>query len=68
MIVSRIKPKLKNDYGDNVALVIRDISPADWDWDMVINQIISQLGLERNPFDRGIWVITNSKNKIYRII
>ena len=68
MIVGRIKPKLKKDYGDNVALVIRDVSPIGWDWDMVIDQIKSQLNLERNPFDRGIWIITYQKDKIYRIL
>ena len=54
MIVSRIQPKLNKDYGKNVALVIRDASPIGWDWDMVIDQIRSQLDLERNPFDKGI--------------
>ena len=68
MIISRIKPKLKKDYGNNVALVIRDASPIDWDWDMVIDQIKSQLDLERNPFDKGIWIITYRKDKIYSIL
>ncbi len=68
MIVSRIQPKLKKDYGGNTALVIRDASPVGWDWDMVIDQIKSQLSLDRNPFDKGIWIITFRKDKIYRIL
>ncbi len=68
MIVSRIKPKLNKDYGNNVALVIRDASPIGWDWDMVIDQIKAPLKLERNPFDKGIWIITYQKDKIYRIL
>ena len=68
MIVSRIQPKLKKDYGANAALVIRDASPVGWDWDMVIDQIKSQLNLDRNPFDKGIWIITFRKDKIYRIL
>lgn len=68
IIVSRIQPKLMKDYGDNAALVIRDVSPVGWDWDMVIDQIKSQLSLDRNPFDKGIWIITSRKDKIYRIL
>jgi hypothetical protein len=68
IVISRIESKLKKDYGNNVALVIRDTSPLDWDWDMVIDQIKSQLDLERNPFDKGIWIITSQKDKIYRIL
>jgi len=68
MIVSRIQPKLKKDYGANVALVIRDASPVGWDWDMVIDQIKSHLRLERNPFDKGIWIITYRKDKLYKIL
>ena len=68
MILSRIQPKLMKDYGVNVALVIRDASPVGWDWDMVIDQIKSQLNLERNPFDKGIWIITYLKDKIYRVL
>jgi hypothetical protein len=68
MIVSRIQSKLKRDYGPNAALVIRDASPVGWDWDMVIDQIKSQLNLERNPFDKGIWIITYLKDKILRVL
>jgi len=68
MIVSRIQLKLKKDYGSNVALVIRDASPLGWDWDMVADKIKAQLNLERNPFDKGIWIITYQKDKIYRVL
>lgn len=68
MIVSRIQPKLKKDYGANVALIIRDASPVGWDWDMLIDQIKSHLCLERNPFDKGIWIITYQKDKFYNML
>ena len=68
MILSRIRPKLKKDYGAYVALVIRDASPVGWDWDMVIDQIKSKVSLVRNPFDKGIWIITYQKDKIYRVL
>lgn len=68
MIVNRIQLKLKKDYGSNVALVVRGASSSDWDWGIVINQIKAQLNLERNPFDKGIWIITCRKDKIYRLL
>jgi hypothetical protein len=68
MILSRIQPKLKKHYGRNVALVIRDASPVGWDWDLVIDQIKHKLSLDRNPFDKGIWIITFRKDKIYQIL
>jgi hypothetical protein len=68
MIVSRIQSKFKKDYGPNAALVIRDTSPVDWDWDMVIDQIKPQLSSGQNPFDKGIWILTYAKDKIYRIL
>lgn len=68
MIVDRIRPKLNKDYGSNTALVIQDTSPVCWDWDLVVDHINSMLDLQRNPFDKGIWIITFRKDNIYRII
>lgn len=68
MIVSRIQEKLNKDYGQNVALVVRDTSPLDWEWDRVLDQIRSKLNLSRNPFDKGIWIISYSKDRIFRIL
>ena len=68
MIVSRIQPKLEKDYGPNAALVVRDSSPLDWDWDLVVDQINNMLNLVRNPFDKGIWIISYLKDKIFRLL
>jgi hypothetical protein len=68
MIVNRIQKKLQKDYGPSVALVIRDSSPVCWDWDLVVDQINRMLNLQRNPFDKGIWIISFGKDKIYRVI
>lgn len=68
MIVSRIQPKLRKDYGSNTALIIRDSSPIGWDWYMVTDQIKDQLNLDRNPFDKGVWIITSLKDKIFRVL
>lgn len=68
MIVKRIMSKLQMDYGFNVGLVIRDTSPMSWDWELVLDEIKSILTSQRNPFDKGIWIISLCKDKIYRII
>ncbi len=68
MIVSQIQPKLNKDYGPNAALVIRDSSPIDWAWDVVTDQIADMLNLVRNPFGKGIWMISYSKDRIFRLL
>jgi hypothetical protein len=68
VIVNRILPKLQKDYGSNVALVIQEASPVCWDWDLVVDDIKNMLTSQRNPFDKGIWIISFRKDKIYRII
>jgi len=68
MIFSRILPKLEKDYGSNIGLVIRDASPVSWDWELVVDNIRHQLDSQRNPFDKGIWIISFQKDKIYRIV
>jgi len=35
-LIKCIQKKLKKDYGKDVALVIRDTSPMDWDWETVL--------------------------------
>lgn len=67
MIVSRIVPKLKKDYGSNVGLVIRDSSPVSWDWELVIEDIKHLLESHMNRFDMGMWIISFRKDKIFRI-
>lgn len=66
-LVERIKGKMMNDYGANVALVIRDSSGVDWDWDDVIPSIRSRLDLMKNPFSRGIWLLSRAKDRLFEI-
>jgi hypothetical protein len=68
MLVSRIQAKLNNDYGKNVALVVRDTCPADPDWDLVVEDIKAQLDLSRNPFDKGIWILSYAKDRLFRVV
>lgn len=67
-LVERVQSKMMNDYGLNAALVVRDTSGVDWDWDDVIPAICSRLDLKRNPFSRGIWVLSRVKDRLFQII
>ena len=67
-LVRRISKKLSNDYGKNTALVVRDTSGCDWEWDEVAEDIASKIHLSRNPFDEGIWLLTRTKDKLFEII
>lgn len=68
ILVSRIKNKLKKDMGHNVALVIRDASPLDWNWEYVLEDIRTAITPPKNPYDKGIWLVSYLKDKMYRII
>lgn len=68
MAATRIQPKLKKDYGPHTALVVRDTSGIPWSWDAILGDIAASLDLKHNPFDEGIWVISSSKNKIFRVM
>ena len=68
MIVGRIQSKIQKSYGSNIALVVRDSSPVCWDWELVADHIKSALNLQINPFDKGIWVITFCKDRIFRLV
>jgi hypothetical protein len=68
MLVSRIQAKLNNDYGKNAALVVRDTCPADPDWDLELDEIKAQLDLSRNPFDKGIWILSKTKDRLFRVV
>lgn len=67
-LVMRVEAKLQNSYGSDVALVVRVMSGADWDWDLVASDLRERLDLSRNPFDRGIWIISWAKNRLFRIV
>lgn len=66
----RIIEKMSKDYGTNVALVVRDVSPLEWDWNICIPELVKKLKDIPNPFDKGIWILTLSpnQNKIFRIL
>lgn len=67
-VVSTINKKLIKRYGLNTALVVRDTSGADWEWEHVIEDIKNNLDLSSNPFDRGIWILNLAKTKLYQVV
>jgi hypothetical protein len=70
---NRLRKKLKMRYGTNTALVIRDTSGVDWDWNLVksfqeiVGSVLKELKVE-NPYDRGIWLISRSKDRVFHIL
>lgn len=57
-LLNKIENKIHSDYGSNVALVIRDTSGVEWSWGTVLGTIRSRIDLSRNPFDRGVWILS----------
>lgn len=66
-MVQRLRSKLTKSYGPGVALIIRDTSGVDWDWDVVKGIPIASLDLSQNPYDMGIWVLSHSKDRLFRL-
>ncbi len=67
---NRIHEKMMKDYGVNVALVVRDTSPLDWNWNSEIKKLALRLKGVKNPFDKGIWILSpsQSQSKLFRVI
>lgn len=67
VLIQRINKKFQKRYGSKVALVVRDTSGVDWDWDLVLPEIREALASQPNPFDRGVWVLSLSKSRLFRV-
>jgi len=67
-LIQRILAKSNKDYGNNVALVVRDSSPVGWDWENIIPDIRHGLKGHNLPFDKGVWLISYDKNRIVRLV
>ena len=68
IVLTCIRKKLLKRYGPNTALVVRDTCPLDLNWDLFLYQISKVLGNEYNPYDKGVWIINDSKDKTYRVL
>ncbi len=67
-LVKRIQAKLQNSYGLVVALVVRDASGVDWDWHFVVPALRARLNLSQTTFDRGVWIISRTMDRLFQII
>jgi len=66
-MANRINKKLVNSYGQNTALVVRDTSGVDWDWNIVIEELKEMTKSVRGHFDKGIWILNHTKTKLYQV-
>ena len=68
VVLTRIQAKMNKRYGLNSALVVRDTSGVDWDWSLVIQDLCNHLKHIPNPFDKGIWILSCSKDRIFHVV
>ena|SRR5215475_1344863 len=61
----RLQAKMAKRYGPNTALVIRDTSGVDWNWDVMVGDLKTSFSDQLNPFDRGIWLLNRSKDGFF---
>lgn len=63
----RLRSKFRMRYGTHTALVIRDCSGVDWDWDLELPNIRVELASEIIPFDEGVWIVNRTKDRLFRL-
>ena len=66
-LLGRLDDKILKRYGKDTALVIRDSSGVDWDWEYVAEEIRSALRPRFNPYDMGIWILNRTKSRLFRL-
>ena len=66
-LLKRVDAKILKRYGTGTALVIRDSSGVDWDWEYVADEIRSALKQRPNPYDMGIWILNRAKSRLFRL-
>lgn len=66
-LAERLDDKTLMRYGKETALVIRDSSGVDWDWEDVSQEVQRLLKERTNPFDMGIWVVNRAKTRLHRL-
>jgi len=64
----RLQAKMAKRYGPNTALVIRDTSGVDWNWDLMVGDLKTSFSDQLNPFDRGIWLLNRSKDRLFQLL
>jgi hypothetical protein len=67
-LAKRLDDKTVKRYGKRTALVIRDSSGVDWDWEDVSEDVRRLLKEKGSPFDMGIWVLNLMKTRLHKLI
>ena len=66
-LAKRIDNKINKRYGERTALVIRDSSGVDWDWEYIADDVKRLIEDKDNPYDMGIWVVNRAKTRLHRL-
>ena len=67
ILIQRLHDKFQMRYGSSVALVVRETTGVDWDWDFVLPEIREALLNDVNPFDQGVWLLSRTKERLIRV-
>jgi hypothetical protein len=67
-LLLRLRSKLQKRYGVGTALVIRNASGVDWDWDTHLDEIRRTIGGQHNHFDCGVWLINRQMDQLYKVL
>jgi hypothetical protein len=65
VLIQSIRKKFRKRYGSNIALVVRDTSRVDWNWDWVLPEVQKALASELNPFDLGVWLLSSRLFRVF---
>lgn len=66
-LAKRLDDKMNKRYGERAALVIRDSSGVDWDWEDIAYDVQRMIEDKCNPFGMGIWVVNRTKTRLHRL-
>jgi hypothetical protein len=67
VLIDRVKTKMSKRYGSRTALIIRDTAGVSWDWNTVGREIRQTLAGVPDPFDKGIYIVSRAKDRLFRI-
>jgi hypothetical protein len=66
-LIRRLDDKIQKRYGEKTALVVRDSSGVDWDWEHIADDVQRLIEDRSNPYDMGIWVVNRTKTRLHRL-
>lgn len=67
ILIKRLSKKFEKSYGLNVALVVRGTSGVNWDWDLILPTVRQIFCGKRNPYERGVWLLSFNNTQLTRI-